>query len=373
MDDLLYSSSPLTIARPCAAPGHGLVPMLVAVLAVGSASAAWGRAITPRGELGAEERANIELFRQASGSVVYITNLAVRRDLFSFNVMEVPQGTGSGFIWDAAGHVVTNFHVIQSAEAAEVTLADRSTWPAELIGVDRDKDIAVLKIAPGAKVTLRPLAVGSSHDLLVGQKVYAIGNPFGLDQTLTTGIISALGREIQSVTRRPIQGVIQTDAVINPGNSGGPLLDSDGRLIGMNTAIYSPTGASVGIGFAVPVDSVNRIVEELIKYGKAIRPVLGLRFAEDQLARNLGVPGLLVLEVVPGSGGERAGLRPTRRDRHGRVQLGDIVLAADGKPVKINNDLYRLLDARAAGDKVKLTVLRDDRKIEVVVVLSAER
>ncbi|MBM4297498.1 MAG: trypsin-like serine protease, partial [Deltaproteobacteria bacterium] len=213
------------------------------------------RAVAPRGELRGDEKSTIALFKQASPAVVNITAIGVERDMFTLNLYQIPQGTGSGFVWDTTGNIITNFHVIQNADAAQVTLADQSNWKARVVGVAPDKDLAVLKIdAPANK--LQPIPIGTSKDLQVGQSVFAIGNPFGLDQTLTTGIISALNREIESVTRRPIQGVIQSDAAINPGNSGGPLLDSAGRLIGVNTAIYSPSGASAGIGFAIPVDTV---------------------------------------------------------------------------------------------------------------------
>ena len=216
------------------------------------------RVVTARGDLASDEQNTIELFRASSPSVVYITNIERRRNLFSLNVDEIPKGTGSGFVWDKQGRIVTNFHVIEDASSVEVTLADHSTWKASLVGVSPDKDLAVLQIGASADA-LHPLAIGESNDLQVGQKVFAIGNPFGLDQTLTAGIVSALGREIKAVTGRTIQGVIQTDAAINPGNSGGPLLDSGGRLIGVNTAIYSPSGGSSGIGFAVPVEEVSRV------------------------------------------------------------------------------------------------------------------
>jgi S1-C subfamily serine protease len=230
------------------------------------------RPITARGDLAEDEKSTIALFKQAAPSVVHITNLAVRRDL-NMDIFGIPQGTGTGFIWDRKGYVVTNFHVIEHANAAKVMLADRSEWDASLVGVARDQDVAVLKIeAPEEK--LPAILVGESANLEVGQKVFAIGNPFGLDQTLTTGVVSGLGREILSVTKRPIQGVIQTDAAINPGNSGGPLLDSAGRLIGINTAI--PAEVSAGIGFAVPVDTVQRIVPQIIKYGRAERIGLGI-------------------------------------------------------------------------------------------------
>ena len=265
------------------------------------------RAITPRGDLAEEEKTTIALFRQASPSVVHITTLAVRQDAFSLDVFQIPQGTGSGFVWDKQGHIVTNFHVIRDADAAQVTLADHSSWKARLVGAYPDKDLAVLMVdAPKDK--LHPIAIGTSHDLQVGQRLFAIGNPFGLDQSLTTGIISALGREIESVNRLAIKDMIQTDAAINPGNSGGPLLDSSGRLIGVNTAIYSPSGASAGIGFAIPVDEVNRIVPQLIRHGKVVRPGLGVQVAPDHLADELGINGVVIVGVQPGSPAAKAGL-----------------------------------------------------------------
>jgi len=333
--------------------------------------AAAPRTVTPRGDLAQDEKATVELFREAAPSVVYITNLAVRRDAFTFNVLEIPQGTGSGFVWDDAGHVVTNFHVIQTAQAAEVTLSDHSSWEARLVGVDPDKDLAVLHIeAPPER--LHAIAVGSSGDLQVGQKVFAIGNPFGLDHTLTTGIISALGREIRAGTGRSIQGVIQTDAVINPGNSGGPLLDSAGRVIGVNTAIYSPQGSQgtyIGIGFAVPVDTVRRIVPQLIEHGKVVRPGIGVVVANDRIARELGLEGALVIDVQPGGGAEKAGIRPTKRDAAGRLRLGDVVVAVGANPVKESDDLSQWLEERAVGEAVEITILRDGKREKVKVVL----
>jgi S1-C subfamily serine protease len=332
--------------------------------------AAAPRGAAPRGELGAEERATINLFRQASPSVVNITTVTVTRDFFGLNLLQIPEGTGSGFIWDEGGHVVTNFHVIQKASAAQVTLADHSTWKARRIGVAPDQDLAVLRIdAP--KDRLKPIPLGTSKDLQVGQKVFAIGNPFGLDQSLTTGIISAVGREIESVTRRPIQGVIQTDAAINPGNSGGPLLDSAGRLIGVNTAIYSPSGASAGIGFAIPADTVNRIVPELIRYGKVTRPGLGVKVAEDQLARELNLKGVLVVDVAQRSAAARAGIRPTRRDASGQVRLGDVIIVIDGHKISTVNDLYLALERYKVGATVTVTVLRDGKPLDLKVTLEA--
>jgi len=328
------------------------------------------RGVTARGELFSGEKATIALFRQASPAVVNITAIGVQRDLFTLNLYQIPQGTGSGFVWDTRGNIITNFHVIQNADTAQVTLADQSNWKARVVGVAPDKDLAVLRIdAPANR--LPPIPIGTSKDLQVGQSVFAIGNPFGLDQTLTTGVISALNREIESVTRRPIQGVIQSDAAINPGNSGGPLLDSAGRLIGVNTAIYSPSGASAGIGFAIPVDTVNRIVPELIRSGKVTRPGLGVQIADEQIAQRLGVSGVLVVDVAKGSAASRAGIQPTRRDAEGRLRLGDIIVAIDGKKVTTPNDLFLLLEKYQIGDAVTVSMLRDGKTIQAKVTLEA--
>jgi S1-C subfamily serine protease len=324
-------------------------------------------AVTARGDLAADEQSTIVLFRSASPAVVYITNIEVRRNIFSLNIHEIPQGTGSGFIWDKQGRVVTNYHVIESASRVEVTLADRSTWQATLVGVAPDKDLAVLQIsAPAEK--LSPLPLGESHNLLVGQKVFAIGNPFGLDQTLTSGIVSALGREIQSATGRTIQGVIQTDAAINPGNSGGPLLDSAGRLIGVNTAIYSPSGGSAGIGFAVPVDVVAKVIPEIIQHGRLIRPGLAIAVADDQVARRVGVAGVLIMNIQPGSSADAAGLRGTRQVR-GEILFGDVILAVDGSKVSSYDDLRNVMDRYKVGDTVTLTIEREERQMQLRVVL----
>ena len=317
------------------------------------------RPVQPRGPLGEDERNNIAVFKAASASTVNITTLALQRDFFSLDVTQVPRGTGSGFVWDERGHVVTNFHVLQNGQAARVTLADQSTWQAALVGVFPDRDLAVLRIdAPREK--LKPLAIGTSRDLQVGQRVYAIGNPFGLDQTLTTGIISALNREIESVTNRKIRGVIQTDAAINPGNSGGPLLDSAGRLIGVNTAIFSPSGASAGIGFAIPVDEVNRVVPRLIRDGKMVRPALGIEGAPPQFLAALGLPkGVAVTGVVAGGAAAAAGLKPFRRATGGRIVPGDIITALGGRPVASFDDLLEALEAHQPGDTVAVTLLRE--------------
>jgi S1-C subfamily serine protease len=331
---------------------------------------AWAgpRPVLARSDLAADEKATIELFRAVSPSVVFITTLALRRDWFSLNVQQIPRGTGSGFIWDEAGHIVTNFHVLQGSSAAQVTLNDRSTWSAKLVGASPEKDLAVLQIkAPRDK--LRPISIGSSADLQVGQKAFAIGNPFGLDQTLTTGVISALGREIESVARIPIRDVIQTDAAINPGNSGGPLLDSAGRLVGVNTAIYSPSGAYAGVGFAIPVDTVNWVVPELIAKGRLERPTLGVELLPSQAVLDMDVKGAIILRVLPGSGAERAGLRGARRDPSGRIHLGDVIVKVEGRPVRNSNDLFLALEQRQARDKIEIEVLREGRRMSVEVEL----
>ncbi|WP_319589108.1 trypsin-like peptidase domain-containing protein [uncultured Desulfobulbus sp.] len=327
------------------------------------------RPVEARGDLASDEKNTIDIFRNAAPSVVYITSIAVRRNLFSLNVYEIPQGTGSGFIWDKQGRVVTNYHVISDASRLEVTLADRSSWKAVLVGAAPDRDLAVVQIsAPADK--LRPIVLGESKDLLVGQKVFAIGNPFGLDQTLTTGIVSALGREITAVTGRTIHDVIQTDAAINPGNSGGPLLDSAGRLIGVNTAIYSPSGASSGIGFAVPVGEVNRVVPQIISKGKLIRPGLGITLANRRLTEELGLEGVMVLQVQPGSSAEKAGLRGTTQAREGLV-LGDVIVAVNGKEVKDYDSLRDELERHEVGESVTLSLMRDASTVEVGVALEA--
>jgi S1-C subfamily serine protease len=334
-----------------------------------SGAAAEPRVVTPRGSLAEEEQNNNAVFKAASVATVHITTLEAARSPFSLNIMQVPRGTGTGFFWDERGHVVTNFHVIQGASGAVVTLHDQSTWKAALVGAFPDRDLAVLRIdAPREKI--KPLALGSSKDLQVGQRVYAIGNPFGLDQTLTTGIVSALNREIESVTQRPIRGMIQTDAAINPGNSGGPLLDSAGRLIGVNTAIYSPTGASAGIGFAIPVDEVNRIVPRVIADGKFIRPALGIQAAPPQLHAQLGLPkGVAVVGVAPRGAAAEAGLRPFRRGPAGEIIPGDIITGLAGKPIASLDELLDVLEQHQPGDTVALTILREGKTMELKVRL----
>ncbi len=327
------------------------------------------RSVIARGDLAEDERNTIEVFKNTAPSVVYITSIALRRGLFNLNVYEIPQGTGSGFIWDKKGRIVTNYHVISDANRLEVTLADHSTWKAVLVGAAPDRDIAVLQIS-APKSSLFPIIIGESDDLLVGQKVFAIGNPFGLDQTLTTGVVSALGREIKSVTGRTISGVIQTDAAINPGNSGGPLLDSAGRLIGVNTAIYSPSGGSSGIGFAVPVHEVNSVVPLLIRHGRLIRPGLGISLAPKRLADEFGLAGVPVLKVQPGSTAAKAGLRGVSQVQGGMI-LGDCILAVDGKKVHDYKEFRDLLEQHEVGNTVVLTILRNGKEQQLTVALEA--
>ena len=329
------------------------------------------RLVTPApAELGPDERATTAVFERATKSVVFIANTAIQRDFWSLDIMEVPQGSGSGFIWNQQGHIVTNFHVIYGANSIKVTLADRTEYQAKVVGADPDHDLAVLQIQVSDN-QLEPLAIGSSHDLRVGQKVLAIGNPFGLDHTLTTGVVSALGRTIKSMSNRTIEGVIQTDAAINPGNSGGPLLDSAGRLIGVNTQIVSPSGAYAGIGFAVPVDTVNRIVPELIKHGKLIRPGLGVSLVPDTMAKRWGIKGLIIGKVTRGGPADRAGLKGARETMAGRIQLGDIILTVAGKPMNTVDDLMDVMEEHKVGDHVNVEILRGKRQEKVSVTLQA--
>jgi S1-C subfamily serine protease len=327
------------------------------------------RAVAPSKGLWQNEKDTIALFHAAAPSVVYITTLAVQGDQFGLNLEEVKQGTGSGFVWSDEGYVVTNFHVVQGAQRYQVTLADHSTWKGSLVGQYPDKDLAVLKIfAPKDK--LPPLPIGQSSDLQVGQYVFAIGNPFGLDHTLTTGVISALGRQIESATGSAISNAIQTDAAINPGNSGGPLLDSSGRLIGVNTAILSPAKVNAGIGFAIPVDEVNVVVPQLIAKGQIIRPGLGVQVADDSIAQKLGIHGVLILNVLPNGPASKAGLQPTRRDEDtGEITLGDVITAIDKQPINKTSDLYDALGKHKVGDTVTVTVQRNGKSREVQVTL----
>ena len=324
-------------------------------------------------ELMAEERNTVELFERCSRSVVHITTtVQVQRGGFSMDILDIPQGSGSGFVWDKQGHLVTNFHVIKDAQRAKVTMSDGKTYDAKLVGYEADKDLAVLKLVNGGdgradadalseawKLSLSPIAVGTTQNLRVGQKVFAIGNPFGLDQTLTAGIVSGVGRDIKSITGRRIRDVVQTDAAINPGNSGGPLLDSRGRLIGVNTVIYSPSGASSGVGFAIPSDTVRRVVNQIIRRGRVVRAGVGVHCAADQIARRLNVDGVIVLEVPPGSGAAAAGIKGVTRDPGtGAAVLGDVIVAVEGARVTAVEDLLAKVETRDVGEVVRITVRR---------------
>jgi S1-C subfamily serine protease len=321
-------------------------------------------------DLTADERRTVEIFRRAAASVVHIANIAVRQDLFSLDVLQVQQGTGSGFVWDTNGHIVTNFHVIDGGDSFRVRLADQSEHPAKVVGYAVDKDLAVLRInAPTA--TLTPLPLGVSQRLVVGQSVYAVGNPFGLDHSLTVGVVSALGRELQSPGGRKIYDVIQTDAAINPGNSGGPLLDSSGRLIGVNSAIYSPSGASAGIGFAIPVDVVKRLVPQLIGRRRPIVPGIGIVALPDSIAERNQLEGVVVQEVAPGSPAARAGLEGLRRARGRGFYLGDRIVAVNGKRVQSLDDMTHLFEQHGVGAIVELTVVRGDEMRQVRISLVA--
>jgi S1-C subfamily serine protease len=380
----MNSSDPVTptVAGGLRVRGHGpsvsvllatvfLCGVLAAVLwrnLAGAPTSAELRAVDPRGSLQPEETATIELFERCSKSVVYVSPLVrrLRATPFGFESDIVEAGTGSGFVWDDDGHIVTNYHVVQGAQGCSVTLPDHTTYQSERVGEWAWKDIAVLRIrAPREK--LHPISVGASSDLRVGQKVLAIGNPFGLDFTLTTGVVSALNREIPTFGNRTIQGVIQTDAAINPGNSGGPLLDSAGRLIGMNTAIFSRTGSSAGIGFSVPVDTINRVVPQLIEHRRVIRPGLGI-IPDDSIPRQLGIPGVLVLSVSEDSVAAAAGLRPTMLARDGRVLFGDFILKVDDTPTPTKDGLYNALERYDVGQQVTLTVRDTEGATRAVTV-----
>ncbi len=304
-----------------------------------------------------DEQNTIDVFSENAGSVVFIRNVKVQWNPWVRDNTEVQQGTGSGFVWDQDGHIVTNFHVVRGGEKFVVTFADGTSYDAQPVGGDISKDLAVLRV-DAEPSSLNPVERGNSDELFVGQKVLAIGNPFGLDHTLTTGVISALGREIRSLADVPIVDVIQTDASINPGNSGGPLLDSRGRLIGVNTAIINRTGANVGIGFAVPVNMINRLVPQIIRTGRTRRAGLGIGILPDRTLARMGIAGVGVREVQRGTSAARAGIEPLRQDQRGRV-YGDIIIAIEGQAVSGYDDLYKALDRFEPGEEITVRVLRD--------------
>ena len=313
------------------------------------------------------ERNTIEVFRQVSPSVVFVANAKVSRD-FLFQAEEAPQGAGSGFIWDERGHIVTNYHVVHGGEKFSVSLADGTTYDAKLVGVEPRKDLAVLQI--DAESPLHPVQLADSHQLLVGQKVLAIGNPFGLDSTLTTGVISALGREIASIAGTRIEDVIQTDASINPGNSGGPLLDSHGRVIGITTAIFSTSGASAGIGFAVPAATIARLVPQLIQFGHVKWAGLGVQVLPDHIAAQWGILGVIVRDVLPDSAAAKAGLHSMQVDRLGNPRGFDVIIRVQGTNVTRLADLVDVLDDFQPGDKVQVEYERNGESHTAEVALS---
>lgn len=320
-------------------------------------------------------RNNVEVFNKTAELVVFVHNLRFVVPLFSFNVQQIQQGTGSGFVWDNEGHIVTNFHVIRGADSVSVSLKDGKQLKARVVGVEPRKDIAVLKVKLKKKFkrTFSQMIADSSR-LMVGQKAIAIGNPFGLDHTMTVGVISALGRSMKSIGGVTIRDMIQTDAAINPGNSGGPLLDSRGFLMGMNTAIYSQTGNSAGIGFAVPSKTINRVVYQIIQYGHVIQPSIGVEVLDDSVAEYLGVEGVIIARVRKGTPAFRAGLRGTRRNRFGEIELGDIIVGIDHTKISNYDDLYNALEQKKVGEEVTLFFLRDGkrRSVKIRLVSSAQ-
>jgi S1-C subfamily serine protease len=325
---------------------------------------------TPDEGLSDLELRTIRVFETCSPGVVSVANRAIVQDWFSLRVYQIPQGTGSGFVWDTLGHVITNYHVIHEASEVQVTLRDGTSYEARVVGADPDHDLAVLRIdAPEA--ALVPIPVGVSRTLRVGQTVLAIGNPFGLDTSLSVGIVSALGRTMEAMTRRSIREVIQTDAAINPGNSGGPLLDSSGRLVGINTAIMSTSGSYAGVGFAVPVDTVRRIVPQLIATGKVQRVGLGIEMVPDRFMASMGVEGVGIWRVFPRGGAAKAGLEGVRRGPRGGVVLGDVIIGIDGTPVKTLDDLAAVLEQHQPGDEVQVAIYRGKKRYTVTVTLQA--
>lgn len=329
------------------------------------------RPITPRGALADFEQTTVDLFNEASPSVVYINTNTTILNPYRRRLEEIPTGTGSGFVWDDEGHIVTNYHVIQEASSAEVVFFDHSSFKAELVGTSANHDLAVLRIrAP--KNLLRPVLVGESHDLQVGQSVFAIGNPFGLNQTLTTGVVSAKSRTIRTPGGTTIDDAIQIDAAINPGNSGGPLLDSAGRLVGVNTAIYSPSGVSAGVGFSIPVDIVNRVVPQIIQNGNYEPPKLGIYTNGEEvneiLKRSTGVEGIAILGVEDGGPADEAGLREFTRTERG-LRQGDMIQKIESRSLSTISDLLDALQDYDRGDEVTITIYRDGQVIEVKVVL----
>lgn len=317
-----------------------------------------------------DEANTTEVFQLASPAVVFVTSTELRRQRFTRNVMEIPRGAGSGFIWNAdSGLVVTNYHVVAGADRLTITLEDEQAFQAEVVGLAPERDLAVLRMMDPPD-NLTELPVGDSSELSVGRKVMAIGNPFGLDTTLTVGVVSALDREIQSPSNRTIRGVIQTDAAINPGNSGGPLLNSLGQLIGVNTAIYSPSGGSAGIGFAIPVNTVIEVVPQLIAFGKIMRPVLGVELASDRWLRRYRVEGVPIVRTYRGFPAEMAGMVGARRGSRGEIILGDVITEIDGERVANNDEFLSEMERHRVGDTIDIVTTREGEEKRFTVELS---
>jgi S1-C subfamily serine protease len=318
------------------------------------------------------ETKTIEIYRRAVPSTVNVSNIKLARNFFQGEV-EVPQGAGSGWVWDDQGHIITNYHVVQGGSRFVVTFFnDPKQYQAKLVGTAMEKDVAVLKLEQMPS-KLVPTQLGSSKELLVGQYSFAIGSPFGLDYTLTSGVISALGRKIDGIGGVKISDMIQTDAAINMGNSGGPLLDSKGRLIGMNTVIFSTSGSSAGLGFAVPVDTIKLIAPQIIKHGKVIRPGLGIGIVPESMkVRVLGdEKGIVISHVDEKGSAAKAGLRGMTQDRYGRVYLGDIILSIDGVEVNNLDDIYQVLERHKIGDTLEVKYRRQEKILTAKVRLQA--
>jgi len=319
-----------------------------------------------------DEQNNIEVYRTLSPGVVNIHSTSYARDFFGF--VEPQEGGGSGSIIDQQGHILTNYHVIEGAQKLAVSLGGQKNYAAKVVGGDPDTDLAVIQLLETPREPLTVVPLGDSDKLSVGQKVLAIGNPFGLDRTLTTGVISGLQRPIRARNGRPIEGAIQTDASINPGNSGGPLLDSHGRMIGINSQILSPSGASAGVGFAVPVNIAKRIVPQLVRTGEVRRPKLGISTRNVEALRNqVELPvadGVLIWQVAPGGAAANAGLRGLTQTEDGDVEIGDIIVAIDGEKVANTDDLYRILDKHQVGETVRVEVFRNSRRTTLPVRLT---
>jgi S1-C subfamily serine protease len=316
------------------------------------------------------EKNTIKVFQEGVNSVVFVSNMRSARSLWSYGEVEVPAGAGSGYVWDTNGHIVTNYHVVEGGDSFLISFhKDTKQYKAKLIGAEPRQDIAVLQLEE-RPTHLIPIKVGSSKELVVGQKAMAIGNPFGLDHTVTEGIVSALDRKIDGIGGVKIHGMIQTDASINPGNSGGPLINSSGEMIGMNTVIYSNSGSSAGVGFAVPVDSVKRIVPELIQFGKVVRPGLGIGLANDNIRYHFGIDsGVVIAQIDPKGPAAIAGLKGMSQDSYGRYYIGDVIVEIDGKKVNSYDDLFHVFDQYKVGENVEVTYLRKNKSQKVKIKL----